>query len=118
MPWRGLIVVLMLIGAAGAFVVMDAGARLAFYGPVEITSGGFRGVQVGDPEGEAIATFRSRFGEPTVIIPEPAPRFRIAPYKSYVFRDPSPFAAVIVLDVRDGRVFRISASYSGLWARP
>ena len=113
MPWRGLLLVAALITAFAAHLVTDAGARLMVSGPIDITSGSAFGVEVGDDEGPAIATLRRRFGEPTVIQPEPAPRFRIRPYESYVFRDAVPFVGIIALDVRDGSVFRIRATYIG-----
>ena len=115
MPWRGLILVAVLIAAVAAYIATDTGARLLISGPIEITTGSAFGVEVGNSEGIAVATLRRRFGEPDVIEPEPAPRFRIRPYVSYVFRDPGPFAGVISLDVRDGAVFRIRANYIGFF---
>ena len=112
MPWRGLIFVGALIGVLAAYVATDTGARLLLSGPIACA---FGGVQVGDSEAEAVALLRRRFGEPTIIAPEPAARFRIRPYERYVFRDPAPFAGVILVDVRDGRVFRVGATYAGLF---
>lgn len=115
MPWRGRLLVAVLIAAFAAHVATDTGARLLISGPVDITNGSAFGVEIGNSEGIAVATLRRRFGEPTVIQPEPAPRFRIRPYESYAFRDPGPFAGVISLDVRDGYVFRIRATYIGFF---
>jgi hypothetical protein len=112
MPWRGLVIAAVVISVLVAYAATDTGARLLISGSVVDA---FGGVRVGDAETEAVALLRRRFGEPIIIAPEPAPRFRIRPYERYVFRDGAPFTAVIVLDVRDGRVFRLGASYTGLF---
>jgi len=114
MAWRGLIIVTILLGAIVAFIANDVGARLSISGPVDVLEGEYLGVGVGASEAEAVSALTLRFGEPVIIIPEPAPRFRIRPYETYAFQDTAPWAAVISLDVREGYVFRIRANYLGL----
>lgn len=102
--------VTVLAAAPAALVVMDVGARLIITGPVETTGGRFFGISIGDPQRETVGRLRQRYGQPTIIMPEPRRGAMTLPGEVWIFYDRGPFKAAVALEFRDERVVRISAT--------